>query len=52
MIVIGLSRDEKLERSNKRKQDKYNKEHTIIDNKIHKWCKVCLNWIVKENVNG
>jgi hypothetical protein len=51
VIIIALSKEEKLERSNKRKQDKYDKEHMIIDNKIHKWCKVCLNWIEMNDNN-
>jgi hypothetical protein len=40
-----LSSEEKKRRSEQRKQERYNKEHKIIDGVIHKWCKSCEDWI-------
>lgn len=37
-----------MERANKRKQDKYNKEHKLIDGTIYKWCKFGQHWVVMD----
>lgn len=39
-----MTLEEKKLRAEKRKQDKYNKEHTIINGIVHKWCKYGEHW--------
>jgi hypothetical protein len=42
---LKLCPEEKKQRAEQRKQEKYDKEHKIINGVIFKWCKSCKDWI-------
>jgi hypothetical protein len=43
---MPLSAEEKKVRADKRKQDKYNKEHKIINETLYKWCTEDEHWVI------
>jgi hypothetical protein len=45
---MTLSPAEKKARSDKRKQEKYKREHKVIDGIIHKWCVGEKHWVVMD----
>jgi len=46
--MSNLNTEEKKKRADKRRQDKYNEEHKLINGMIFKWCKVGQHWVVMD----
>lgn len=51
MTFKKLTQEEKLTNKEKRKQEKWDREHKIIDGVIHKWCNYKNHWVQMNNDN-